>query len=189
MLSVKTNNTWEESEKISPIFVNMSNMNKMDIFSALFAIVLTGIFMTGCEDWDEAIRHEHHKTEITIVSAGHPNVANAIEDPNVQICNLSIYGHSGLSYFWKKNDLSVWGLAYDEIEAYAVAGYDDGTGSFVCRKFDWISSSRLNRDFENINSGYNGWEPEKFYSAKRRCFFIMNKSGSKRTNILVDERH
>jgi hypothetical protein len=158
------------------------------IFKTILVSVLGLIVFSGCEDYWENIEHEtgHHDSKpIMIVSKGNPNVANAVEDPETQICNLVITGNNRLSYSWKKNDLSKWGLKPHEAQALAIAGYLDGD-YFVCRKFDWISSDRLFRGLVNINEGYNGWEPEKFYSAKKRCFFIMSKDGRKRTNVITD---
>lgn len=165
----------------------------------LTCFLLTGIALivstTGCENPDETISNgveevenaagHHEGSSISIVSFGNPNVAHAVEDPEVQIKGLHINGRSGLSYSWAKNNLSQWGLANDNAGALAVAGYQDGD-HFVCAKFDWISSSRRTRDFVNINSGYNGWQPERFYAAKKRCFFIMSSNGKKRTNIITD---
>ena len=58
--------------------------------------------------------------------------------------------------------------------------------TFKAAKFDWISTSRTSRSFENIYDHYNGFDPDKFFSAKHRCFFIMSKDGKRRTNVLVD---
>ena len=165
------------------------------------AATFLGCVFIGCENVDEVVNEAvedieqeagHHDgpstpnvSSVSIVSKGNPNVSNAKEDPNVQIKGLKINGRSGLSYSFSKNDLGQWGYAKDQTDGIAVAGYLDGS-SYVCRKFDWISSSRHTRDFKNINTGYNGWEPEKFYSAKKHCFFIMSKDGKKRTNIITD---
>lgn len=122
--------------------------------------------------------------EVTIKSFGSPNCSNAKEDPNTQIKDLKI-SSNGLSYQWAKGNLRNWGIQNDhDASALAVAGYGDGR-VFKCSKFDWISSDRLTRSFENIEDHYNGFDPQAFHQAKHRCFFIMSKDGSKRTNILV----
>lgn len=158
-------------------------------------VITTCLVICGCEDISDAISNaseeaeqvigHHENSNISIVSFGSPNVSKAQEDPMVQIKGLKINGRSGLSYSFSSGNLSMWGLAYDNAGAIAVAGYLEGD-HYVCGKFDWISSSRKTRDFENINSGYNGWQPEKFYGARKRCFFIMKADGKKRTNIITD---
>ena len=123
-------------------------------------------------------------TGITIVSFGSPNCSKASEDPNTQIKDLKM-SKSGLSYKWAKGDLSNWGIKdKHSAKALAVAGYGDGK-KFRCAKFDWISSDRLTRDFNNINGGYNGFKASEFWAAKQRCFFIMDEKGTKRTNVLT----
>lgn len=161
----------------------------MKFLKYCLSIIAISAFICGCEDDADSIIDKiepgHGSSGISIVSFGNPNVSKAVEDPNVQIANLKINGKSGLSYSYTTGNLSVWGLSYDAAGALAVAGYEEN-GKFYCAKFDWVSSSRRTRDFANINSGYNGWNPEKFYSAKKRCFFIMSENGKKRTNIITD---
>ena len=122
---------------------------------------------------------------ITIVSFGSPNCSKAAEDANTQIKDLKM-SSNGLSYKWAKGNLRNWGITNDHsAKALAVAGYGDGK-TFRCSKFDWISSDRLTRDFENIKDGYNGFKYAEFQKAQKRCFFIMSEDGKRRTNILTD---
>lgn len=169
-------------------------MEKINIILLFVACALVLPFMSGCEDSAEGVYHdivnesEHtggNSASYAISSFGNPNVAKAVEDPNVQIKGLKINGQSGMSYSWAKGNLSAWGLANDQAEAIAVMGYGDGN-HFICAKFDWISTSRRTRDFKNLNTGYNGWNPSAFYAAKKHCFFIMSKDGKKRTNVITD---
>lgn len=120
-----------------------------------------------------------------IVSFGSPNVSKANEDASTQIKDLKL-DKNGLSYRWAKGDLSNWGIKdKHSADALAVAGYGDGK-TFRCAKFDWISTDRLTRSFENIYGHYNGFDSDEFFKAKYRCFFIMSKDGKRRTNVLVD---
>jgi hypothetical protein len=122
---------------------------------------------------------------IKIVSFGHPDCSKASEDPNTQIKDLKM-SSNGLSYRWAKGNLRNWGIKDDHsAKALAIAGYGDGK-TFRAAKFDWISSDRLTRDFENIRGGYNGFKYAEFQKAKVRCFFIMSEDGKRRTNILTD---
>jgi hypothetical protein len=91
-----------------------------------------------------------------------------------------------LSYRWAKGNLRNWGINNDhDASALAVAGYGSDGKHYRCAKFDWISTDRLTRGFENIHGGYNGFNATSFQNAKHKCFFIMNKDGSKRTNVLT----
>ena len=108
----------------------------------------------------------------------------AVEDPATQISNLKI-SKSGLSYKWAKGDLGNWGLGKTEAGALACVFYWDGK-KWVGGKFDWISTSRTTRGWENVKSGYNGWDADAFFGAKRHAFCIVSKDGKKRTNLLEE---
>ena len=123
---------------------------------------------------------------LKISSFGSPNTSKATEDPNAQIKDLKM-DRNGMSYRWAKGGCENLGATSksDYDHTIAVAGWSNDGKTFKCGKFDWISTSRTTRSFENIHSGYNGFKPDEFFNAKRRCFFIMSADGKKRTNILV----
>ncbi len=112
--------------------------------------------------------------------------SKAREDPATQIRDLRVSG-DGLSYAWAKGDLSNWGLSKTDAGALACAFWWDGS-RWVGGKFDWISTSRLTRDFKNIRDGYHGWNPDAFFGAKRRAFCIMSADGRKRTNLIEEAK-
>ena len=112
--------------------------------------------------------------------------SKAREDPATQIRGLRISG-DGLSYRWAAGDLSNWGLSRTDAGALACAFWWDGS-RWVGGKFDWISTSRLTRDFKNIRDRYHGWDPDAFLNAKRRAFCIVSADGRKRTNLLEETR-
>ena len=58
-------------------------------------------------------------------------------------------------------------------------------GKWVGGKFDWISTSRTTRDFANIRSGYNGWDPSAISKADRCAFVVVSKDGKRRTNVIA----
>lgn len=108
---------------------------------------------------------------------------NAVEDPNTQISDLHMT-KSGMRYKWANGSLKNWGLANDAAGALACVFFWDGK-QWIGGKFDWVSTSRTNRDFKNINEEhYHGWDPDKFWSAKKRAFCIVSKDGKRRTNLL-----
>ncbi len=110
--------------------------------------------------------------------------SKAAEDPATQIRDLKLSG-DGLSYKWAKGDLSNWGLSKTDAGALACAFWWDGS-RWVGGKFDWISTSRTTRDFKNIRGRYHGWDPDRFFAAKRRAFCIISKDGKRRTNLLEE---
>lgn len=137
---------------------------------------------------DEIINQEPEKptssTTIQYRSFGSPNCANCKEDPDTQIKDLK-FSKSNLTYKWAKGSLRNWGISNDhDASALAIGGYHDGK-EWKFAKFDWISTDRLSRGFENIYGGYNGFDGKAWDSAKSRGFFIMSKDGKKRTNILT----
>lgn len=108
--------------------------------------------------------------------------SRAAEDPNTQIANLHIT-KSKLTYKWAKGSLKNWGLADTDAGAISCCFFWDGK-QWIGAKTDWISTSRTSRDFKNLNDGYNGWNPDAFWSAQKRAFCIVSKDGKKRTNLL-----
>lgn len=110
--------------------------------------------------------------------------SRAVEDLATQIRDLRV-SKDGLSYKWAKGNLRNWGLADTDAGALACAFYWDGS-TWVGGKFDWISTSRTSRSFENVRAGYNGWDSAAFFAAKKHGFCIVSKDGKKRTNLLED---
>jgi hypothetical protein len=179
---------------IGPVFTSLTNdighilinpTNKIDSSSIPSVPIHQETSGITPETSHEQTDHQTAQPSIKIVSFGSPNCSKATEDPNTQIGSLKM-NKNGLSYRWTKGDLSNWGIKNKhDADALAIAGYGDGN-TFKCSKFDWISSDRLTRGFENIYGGYNGFNSNEFFGAKHRCFFIMSKDGKRRTNVLVD---
>ena len=170
----------------------------------VIAAIVLGVAMCfmGCESPDETVSNGVDMVEneidridgggttenkFSISSFGSPNVAGAAEDASVGISSLKINGQSGCLWKYSKGNISTaWGVAKDEIGIITVAGYQTAGGTWKCAKFDWCRPSNTTRDFKNINTKYNGWNPTEFYAAKKHCFFLMTKNGKKRTNIITD---
>lgn len=156
-------------------------------FSLICSALVFGA--VSCEDSDDSpasstTQGEVSSPKLSFVYGGVK--ANPVEDPNVQIANLRINGRSGLSYSWANGtSLKAWGLADSDAGALACAFYLDGN-TWKGGKFDWISTSRRTRDFINLNGGYHGWEPEKFYAAPKRGFCIVSANGKKRSNFITE---
>lgn len=142
----------------------------------------------------EAAAADPASTEAAAIAAG-PRLdfrfggfrgGGAVEDPSTQIRDFRMDSR-GMSYAWATGDLSNWGLARESAGALICAFiWDDSTQTWIGGKFDWISTSRLTRDWENIRGGYNGWKPDLFFSAKRHAICIVSADGRRRTNLITD---
>lgn len=137
---------------------------------------------------ETAIPEASQTEDIEIISFGSPNCGKAKQDPDTQIKELKV-GEKGLSYKWAKGSLRNWGIKDDhEARALAIMGYGTDGKKYRCAKADWISTDRSSRSFENIDSGYNGFNGKEFRKAAYKCFFIMSVDGKKRTNVLTTFR-
>lgn len=129
----------------------------------------------------------NEQQNLKLHSFGSPNVANARFNPDAQITGFKM-DKKGMSYKWVKGGCEQLG-AKDKQDAgmtLAVCGYSTNGIDFHVTKFDWISTSRTTRSWENVYEHYNGINPDMFFNAPKRCFFICDKHGSYRTNILTD---
>ena len=168
-----------------------------------FCWILFGLlvaFLCGCEtpedlgsfDWP----WDHHSSsgdaaaaEKLVYRFGGFNGSHAAEDPETQISSLHM-SRNGMSYRWVKGGCENFGAKDrgDCDHALACAFFwSEKDHAWIGGKFDWISTSRTTRDFNNLNGGYGGWTPEEFFWAPRRAFCIVSSNGKKRTNLLVTE--
>ena len=92
--------------------------------------------------------------------------------------------HGGLSFRYKTN-LSAWGYGNSDIAAYACMFVQTANGSWVGGKFDWISSSRSSRDFNNVYSGYGGWNLDNVPNPCQIAFVIIDANSKRRSNVIV----
>ena len=112
--------------------------------------------------------------------------SKAVEDQATWI-EAFRFTSTGMSYQWASSSLRPWGLEDTEAGALACAFYwSDKEQKWIGGKFDWISTSRTSRSWENIRGRYNGWDPDAFFSAKRHAFCIVSRDGKRRTNLLTD---
>lgn len=93
---------------------------------------------------------------------------------------------SGMSYKWVEGGCEQLGAssrtAADCICALFVKGKD---GQWRGGKFDWISTSRTTRSFENIKGEYHGWPTDAIESATGYAFVIVSKDGKRRSNVIT----
>ena len=108
----------------------------------------------------------------------------ALSEP--RIAALRMNGMSGLSYRWAGPNLSAWGIAHTDAAALACLFVRRADGSWVGGKFDWISTSRTNRDFKNLG-GYQGWTLAGIPNPCRAAFVIVSADGRRRSNVIAAE--
>ena len=95
---------------------------------------------------------------------------------------------SGLSYKWESGGCEQLGASGKTDASCLACLFVKRGGDWVGGKFDWISTSRLTRGFENIRDGYNGWPKDAVSSANEFVFVILSKDGKKRTNVAYFKR-
>lgn len=111
--------------------------------------------------------------------------AGAVADENVEIGNLKL-NPNGLSLTWVRG-LEAWGLAYAEASALACFFVKNPNGDWVGGKFEWISTSRSTRTFNNIYDGYNGWILSDIPNPTDAALVIVSENGKKRSNVIGGE--
>lgn len=96
---------------------------------------------------------------------------------------------SGMSYKWQAGGCEMLGAA-DRGDANCIAALfvKGADGKWRGGKFDWISTSRTSRSFENIHGEYNGWPSDAIEKAQGYAFVITSKDGKKRTNVIVSSK-
>lgn len=115
------------------------------------------------------------------------NGSNAVWNTATEISNLRI--DSKLSYQWLKGDCEQLG-ASDRADASQTLAclFCLIDGKWLGGKFDWISTSRVTRDFRNIETSYHGWDASAISKASAYRFVIISKNGQSRTNVIEVKR-
>ena len=93
-------------------------------------------------------------------------------------------GKNGMSFKYNK-DLSAWGYGHGDCYGYACLFVQTESGAWVGGKFDWISSSRAERDFNNIYGGYRGWSLDGVPNPCQVAFVILDVNAKRRSNVIV----
>lgn len=101
----------------------------------------------------------------------------------VSIKNLKM-NSSGLSYAYSTN-LSAWGISFDDCNGALICMFvKNNKGQWVGGKIDWISSSRVTRDYHNVYGHYNGWTLSDVPNPTDACIVIVHKDGKRRSNVI-----
>lgn len=109
---------------------------------------------------------------------------DAIKCEDTIIADLKIKSN-GLSYRWVAGGCESLG-ASDRTDASATLAclFCLIGGKWQGGKFDWISTSRVTRDFHNIETSYHGWDADAISKASAYRFVIVSKNGKRRTNVI-----
>ena len=105
--------------------------------------------------------------------------------PAAQISGLKLTSN-GLSYSWKSGGCESFGASSKSDASRTVCLFEVqlADGSWKGGKFDWISTSRTTRGFENIFNGYSGWTLNGVPNPCNASFCIVGADGRNRTNTL-----
>ena len=113
------------------------------------------------------------------------NGAGATLDPNVQISGLSNRGGKHLFYRWEKG-LSAWGMSHTDHTGAICAAFFEKDGEWIGGKFDWVSTSRSDRELKHVEY-YNNWGSSgiRLPWGGKVAFVVVSKDGRKRSNVLI----
>lgn len=96
-----------------------------------------------------------------------------------------------MSYHWSSGGCETLGASsrddYNSTIACFFVQKEDGR--WVGGKFDFISTSRTSRGFENIYGGYGGWTLAGVPNPCPCAFVIVSSNGKKRTNVISGTWH
>ena len=101
-----------------------------------------------------------------------------------EIGSLKVSGN--LTYKWVRGGCEKLGATSREDADHTICAlFCKLDGKWKGGKFDWISTSRLSRDFKNVRDGYGGWRKDAIEAAEAFAFVICSKDGKKRTNVTL----
>lgn len=147
--------------------------------------VVAALFFAGCED---PIDDGGNKSVDDVAYAslawdrggftGKPDA-----EVKALITGLSVSGN-GLTYKWQEGGCENLGAASATDAACVACLFVKTGGKWHGGKFDWISTSRRSRGFENIRGDYHGWTQADLDKAEDFAFVIVSGNGKYRTNVL-----
>lgn len=96
-------------------------------------------------------------------------------------------GSGSMSYRWSSGGCETLGASSRDDFNSTIACFfvQNGEGRWVGGKFDFISTSRTSRGFENIYGGYGGWTLAGVPNPCPCAFVIVSSNGKKRTNVIA----
>lgn len=104
---------------------------------------------------------------------------------DVRISNLILHGTNSMTMHWDVG-MDSWGYARTEPSGMACL-FCKVDNQWVGGKFEWISTSRNNREFTNIKKRYVGWQPSCL-NATEFAFVVITADRKKRSNVTYFKR-
>lgn len=111
------------------------------------------------------------------------DASGATTTEGLKIANLN-FTPKYMTYNFEKGNLSLWGYSDKDASARACLFYKDTDGVWRGGFFEWISTSRTSREYDNIKGKYKGWNWNSIPNGAEGAFLIIDKSGTKRTNVI-----
>ena len=112
------------------------------------------------------------------------NGKNAKPVADVEIDSLKVSGN--LTYKWVRGGCEKLGATSREDADHTICAlFCKLDGKWQGGKFDWISTSRLSRDFKNVRDGYGGWRKDAIEAAEAYAFVICSSDGKRRSNVAL----
>lgn len=96
-----------------------------------------------------------------------------------------------MTYHWRTGGCETLGASSGSDYSHTVACFfvQRGDGRWVGGKFDFISTGRTSRGFENIYGGYGGWSLAGVPNPCPCAFVIVSTDGKRRTNVIAGTWH
>ncbi|MGI6158114.1 MAG: hypothetical protein ACOYH4_06570 [Saccharofermentanales bacterium] len=112
---------------------------------------------------------------------GFSGAGAALDAP--RISNLSIRGGNRIYYRWDVG-LSAWGLSHSDPGAIA-AIFFLRDGEWIGGKFDWVSTSRADRELKHVES-YSSWPSAGIHLPWTGpvAYVVVSADGKRRSNVI-----
>jgi len=99
----------------------------------------------------------------------------------VKIRDLNVSAPRSMSFTWDVG-MNEWGYPQTTPSGLACL-FCKVDGRWIGGKFEWISTSRFTREFNNIKSRYAGWQPS-YLSTNEFAFVVLDKDAKRRSNVV-----
>ena len=121
-----------------------------------------------------------------LVWHGDFNGASAVLDVP-RLSNLVFHGTKEVTFKWDVG-MASWGFAHESADAIASIFFEHADGVWRGGRFEWISTSRTQRDLENLSDPKFKFDLSALPNPCRGAMVVHNgRAGTKRSNVVVAE--
>ena len=153
---------------------------------ATVAVLTAALLLTGCKPTIKPSGPDAVPFSALNWTYGGFDGSHAVLD-GPRISNLRFHNRNLMAFNWD-TDLRVWGYKPEYSDgAVACLFVQRSDGKWVGGKFDWISSSRPTRDFNNIYGSYNGWSLNGVPNPCQVVYVVVKVDKTKRSNTIRGE--